>query len=86
MQAVVSQRLKLSGMRWILPGAADILTLRCMESQRPLGRNLDPGQQPQLSDSDGTTTPGVSLWFSGRVEPVGQGQVGEVACQRREGS
>ena len=31
-KAVVGQRLKLSGMRWTLPGAAGILTLRCMEA------------------------------------------------------
>jgi hypothetical protein len=31
-KAVVGQRLKLSGMRWSLPGAAGILTLRCQEA------------------------------------------------------
>jgi hypothetical protein len=31
-KAIVAQRLKLSGMRWSLPGAAGILTLRCLEA------------------------------------------------------
>jgi hypothetical protein len=31
-KAVVGQRLKLSGMRWSMPGAAGILTLRCLEA------------------------------------------------------
>jgi hypothetical protein len=31
-KAVVGQRLKLSGMRWSTPGAAGILTLRCLEA------------------------------------------------------
>jgi len=31
-KAVVGQRLKLSGMRWTVPGAAGILTLRCLEA------------------------------------------------------
>ena len=31
-KAIVGQRLKLSGMRWSLPGAAGILTLRCLEA------------------------------------------------------
>ncbi|MHB8188523.1 MAG: hypothetical protein ACYDDU_21120 [Dermatophilaceae bacterium] len=31
-KAVVGQRLKLSGMRWSVRGAADIATLRCQEA------------------------------------------------------
>lgn len=31
-KAVVGQRLKLSGMRWSVPGAAGIVTLRCQEA------------------------------------------------------
>jgi hypothetical protein len=31
-KAVVGQRLKLSGMRWSMPGAPGILTLRCLEA------------------------------------------------------
>jgi len=31
-KAVIGQRLKLSGMRWTVPGAASIATLRCEEA------------------------------------------------------
>ena len=31
-KAIVGQRLKLSGMRWNIPGATGILTLRCQEA------------------------------------------------------
>jgi hypothetical protein len=31
-KAIVAQRLKLSGMRWSIPGAAGILTLRCLQA------------------------------------------------------
>ena len=31
-KAIVAQRCKLSGMRWTVPGAAGILTLRCLEA------------------------------------------------------
>ena len=31
-KAVIGQRLKLSGMRWTVPGAASIATLRCQEA------------------------------------------------------
>ena len=31
-KAVISQRLKLSGMRWTEPGATGILTLRCQQA------------------------------------------------------
>ena len=31
-KAVIGQRLKLSGMRWTIPGAASIATLRCQEA------------------------------------------------------
>jgi hypothetical protein len=31
-KAIVAQRCKLSGMRWTIPGAAGILTLRCLEA------------------------------------------------------
>jgi hypothetical protein len=36
-KAVIGQRLKLSGMRWNIPGATAIATLRC---QQPLRTNL----------------------------------------------
>jgi hypothetical protein len=46
-KAIVAQRLKLSGMRWSVPGAAGILTLRCLEAS---GRWAEiwtqPGNQP----------------------------------------
>jgi hypothetical protein len=31
-KAVIGQRLKLSGMRWNIPGATGILTLRCTQA------------------------------------------------------
>jgi hypothetical protein len=31
-KAIVAQRCKLSGMRWTLPGAYGILTLRCLDA------------------------------------------------------
>lgn len=31
-KAVIGQRLKLSGMRWTVPGAASIATLRCQDA------------------------------------------------------
>ena len=31
-KAIIGQRLKLSGMRWNIPGATGILTLRCQEA------------------------------------------------------
>ena len=31
-KAIVGQRCKLSGMRWTLPGAYGILTLRCLDA------------------------------------------------------
>jgi len=31
-KVVIGQRLKLSGMRWTVPGAASIATLRCQEA------------------------------------------------------
>ena len=31
-KAIVGQRLKLSGMRWNIPGATGILTLRCHQA------------------------------------------------------
>jgi hypothetical protein len=31
-KAVIGQRLKLSGMRWIIPSAASIATLRCQDA------------------------------------------------------
>ena len=31
-KAIIGQRLKLSGMRWSVPGAAGILTLRCLQA------------------------------------------------------
>ncbi len=30
--AIIGQRLKLSGMRWNVPGATSILTLRCQQA------------------------------------------------------
>ena len=42
-KAVIGQRLKLSGMRWSVPGATGILTLRCQEAS---GRWEQIWQQP----------------------------------------
>jgi hypothetical protein len=51
-KAVIGQRLKLSGMRWSVPGATAIATLRCQEAsnrwqeiwQRPHNQTSRPGQ------------------------------------------
>jgi len=40
-KAVIGQRLKLSGMRWTLPGAASIATLRCQEASNRWKRSGD---------------------------------------------
>jgi len=37
-KAVIGQRLKLSGMRWTIPGADAITTLRCQQASRPEDR------------------------------------------------
>ena len=37
-KAVIGQRLKMSGMRWALPGADAIATLRCQQASRPEDR------------------------------------------------
>ncbi len=37
-KAVIGQRLKLSGMRWTIMGAAAITTLRCQQASRPEDR------------------------------------------------
>jgi hypothetical protein len=37
-KAVIGQRLKLSGMRWTIPGAEAITTLRCQQASRPEDR------------------------------------------------
>jgi hypothetical protein len=42
-KAVIGQRLKLSGMRWTVPGATGILTLRCQQAS---GRWDEIWQQP----------------------------------------
>jgi hypothetical protein len=43
-KAVIGQRLKLSGMRWSMPGATGILTLRCQQAS---GRWEEIWQQPR---------------------------------------
>jgi hypothetical protein len=51
-KAVIGQRLKLSGMRWTVPGAASIATLRCQQAsnrweeiwQRPHNQTVTDGQ------------------------------------------
>jgi hypothetical protein len=51
-KAVIGQRLKLSGMRWSIPGATAITTLRCQEAsgrweqiwQWPHNQTSQPGQ------------------------------------------
>ena len=37
-KAIIGQRLKLSGMRWTIPGAEAITTLRCQQASRPEDR------------------------------------------------
>jgi len=46
-KSIAGQRLKLSGMRWSAPGAAGILTLRCLQaSDRWDEIPANPGQAP----------------------------------------
>jgi hypothetical protein len=53
-KAVIGQRLKLSGMRWSVPGATSIATLRCQEASN---RWEEIWQRPH--NQTATTTPGV---------------------------
>ncbi|MGV7724192.1 MULTISPECIES: ISKra4 family transposase [Mycobacterium] len=48
-KAVVGQRLKLSGMRWNIPGATGILTLRCQQASNRFDHIWTPGAQPDLT-------------------------------------
>jgi hypothetical protein len=56
-KAVIGQRLKLSGMRWNIPGAAAIATLRCQQAsnrwdeiwQRPHSQTPPAGPTTQAS-------------------------------------
>ena len=41
-KAVIGQRLKMSGMRWTVPGADAIATLRCQQASRPEDRIWQP--------------------------------------------
>jgi hypothetical protein len=46
-KSIVAQRCKLSGMRWTVPGATGILTLRCLEaSDRWEQILIQPGEEP----------------------------------------
>ena len=53
-KAVIGQRLKLSGMRWAIPGATAIATLRCQEASN---RWEEIWQRPH--NQTATTTPGI---------------------------
>ena len=53
-KAVIGQRLKLSGMRWAIPGATSIATLRCHEASN---RWEDIWQRPR--NQTATTTPAI---------------------------
>ena len=62
-KAVVGQRLKLSGMRWTVPGADAIIALRCREASSQLGRDLAAAQQPdshRLTGLTGHATPSAA--------------------------
>jgi hypothetical protein len=54
-KAIVGQRLKLSGMRWSIPGAAGILTLRCLQASNrweeiwTQASNQPPAARPDLA-------------------------------------
>ena len=45
-EAVIGQRLKLSGMHWTVAGASAITTLRCQQASRPAGQQARSGRQP----------------------------------------
>jgi hypothetical protein len=47
-KAVIAQRLKLSGMRWNIPGATGILTLRCQQASNRFDHIWTPAAQPDL--------------------------------------
>jgi len=48
-KAVIAQRLKLSGMRWNIPGATGILTLRCQQASNRFDHIWTPAAQPDLT-------------------------------------
>jgi hypothetical protein len=48
-KAVIGQRLKLSGMRWNIPGATGILTLRCQHASGRWEQIWTPTTQPDLT-------------------------------------
>jgi hypothetical protein len=51
-KAVIGQRLKLSGMRWTVPGAASIATLRCHDAS---DRWEEIWQRPHSQTTSATT-------------------------------
>jgi hypothetical protein len=48
-KAIIGQRLKLSGMRWNIPGATGILTLRCQQASDRWEHIWTPTAQPDLT-------------------------------------
>ena len=48
-KGVIAQRLKLSGMRWNIPGATGILTLRCQQASNRFDHIWMPAAQPDLT-------------------------------------
>ena len=57
-KAVIGQRLKLSGMRWSIPGATAIATLRCQEAS---GRWEQIWQRPHNQTAAASTRPSASV-------------------------
>lgn len=50
-KSLVGQRLKLSGMRWNIPGATGILTLRCQQASNRFEHIWTPAPQPDPTAS-----------------------------------
>ena len=70
-KAVVGQRLKLSGMRWNIPGATGILTLRCEQASNRFER-IWTRPTPGTAGRGSTAVPGIMRlrlttdeWLSG---------------------
>ena len=70
-KAVVGQRLKLSGMRWNIPGATGILTLRCEQASNRF-EHIWTRPTPGTAGRGSTAVPGIMRlclttdeWLSG---------------------
>ena len=59
-KAIIGQRLKLSGMRWNIPGATSILTLRCQQASNRR-EQIWPPAQPDRHHHDRLTMRSIKI-------------------------